>query len=76
MLLVTGGMIASILGSLLLTAAMATKQVIRAANMPTIRLLTTKAPPALLLLEGHRWHMFLSHIWGTGQDQCASIRRL
>ena len=75
-LLVTGGMIASILGSLLLTAAMATKQVIRAANMPTIRLLTTKAPPALLLLEGHRWHMFLSHIWGTGQDQCASIRRL
>ena len=21
------------------------------------------------------WHLFLSHIWGTGQDQCAAIKR-
>ena len=23
----------------------------------------------------HKWHLFLSHIWGTGQDQCATIKR-
>ena len=23
----------------------------------------------------HKWHLFLSHIWGTGQDQCAGIKR-
>ena len=54
---------------------MATQQVIKAANMPTIRLLSTKAAPALPLATGHTWHMFLSHTWGTGQDQCATIKR-
>ena len=43
--------------------------------MPTFRLLSTKAPPALPLAKGHKWHLFLSHIWGTGQDQCATIKR-
>ena len=37
--------------------------------------MSTKAPPDLPLAKGHRWHMFLSHIWGTGQDQCATIKR-
>ena len=34
-----------------------------------------KAPPELLLRKVHRWHMFLSHIWGSGQDQVAVIKR-
>jgi hypothetical protein len=54
---------------------MAAQQVIRAASMPTIRLLSTKAAPALPLATGHTWHLFLSHIWSTGQDQCATIKR-
>ena len=58
-----------------LTAGMATQQVIKAANTPTIRLLSTKAAPALPLAKGHKWHLFLSHIWSTGQDQCATIKR-
>ena len=58
-----------------LTAGMATQQVIKAANTPTIRLLSTKAAPALPLATGHTWHLFLSHIWSTGQDQCATIKR-
>ena len=74
-LLVTGGMIASIVGSLALTAVVAAQQVVKAANKPTFRLLSTKAPPALPLAKGHKWHLFLSHIWGTGQDQCATIKR-
>ena len=74
-LLVTGGMVASIVGSLILTAVVAAQQVVKAANKPTFRLLSTKAPPALPLAKGHKWHLFLSHIWGTGQDQCATIKR-
>ena len=65
--LVTGGMIGSILLALLLAAAMAAQQIVQAARVPTIRLQRTGAPPDLLLSEGDRFHMFLSHIWGTGQ---------
>jgi len=31
--------------------------------------------PDLSLGPGKRWHLFLSHVWGTGQDQCATIKR-
>ena len=34
-----------------------------------------RAAPLALLADGRRWHLFLSHIWGTGQDQCATIKR-
>ena len=30
------------------------------------------APP--MATEGG-YHIFLSHVWGTGQDQCATIKR-
>ena len=29
---------------------------------------STKASPDLPLVKGHTWHLFLSHIWGTGED--------
>ena len=74
-LLVTGGMVASIVGSLILTAVVAAQQVVKAANKPTFRLLSTKAPPALPLAKGHRWHLFLSHTWASAQHQCAAIKR-
>jgi hypothetical protein len=32
-------------------------------------------PPVLLLRAGERYHLFLSHVWSTGQDQCAVIKR-
>ena len=73
--LVTVGMMAAILMALILAAVMAAQQIAQAASVPTIRLQRTKAPPDLPLADGHRWHMFLSHIWATGQDQCATIRR-
>ena len=69
-LLVTGGMIASILLALVLAAAMAGQQIVAAARIPTIRLKSTKAPPDVPLAEGHRWHMFLS------QCACNSNQRL
>ena len=73
--LVTVGMMGSILMAIAMAAAMAAHQIVEAARMPTIRLQSTKAPPDLPLAKGHIWHMFLSHIWGTGQDQCATIKR-
>ena len=73
--LVSVGMIASIVGALLLAAAMAVDQLIALARKPLIKLVATKSTPDMPLAKGHKWHMFLSHIWGTGQDQCASIKR-
>ena len=72
---VTTGMMSSILMALALAAAMAAQQIVQAARVPTIRLQITKAPPDLPLAKGQTWHMFLSHIWGTGQDCCATIKR-
>ena len=46
-----------------------------AARVPTFRLISTGDRPELELAKGHKWHLFLSHIWGTGQDQCATIKR-
>jgi hypothetical protein len=31
--------------------------------------------PTLALVEGQRWHLFLSHVWPHGQDACATIKR-
>ena len=52
----------------------------------TVSVLTTGLPyvmhdtrtgqPVVLSLErGRKFHLFLSHIWGTGQDQVAAIKR-
>lgn len=73
--LVSVGMIASIVGALLLAGGMAINQLVAAARKPLIKLVATKSIPNLPLQKGHHWHLFLSHIWGTGQDQCATIKR-
>merc|ERR1711951_271470 len=54
---------------------MSLHQLREAAKKPIIRVLATKAPPELQLSQSQRWHLFLSHIWSTGQDQCATIKR-
>lgn len=40
-----------------------------------IRLAGSGALPELDLAAGMRWHIFLSHRWDSGQDQCATIKR-
>ena len=47
----------------------------RLAKVPTIRLVSTKQRPELALVDGLTWHLFLSHIWSTGQDANATIKR-
>ena len=74
-ILITVCMVCSVMSALALAAAILAHQLIQAAQQPTIKLQKTKAAPKLNLAEGHIWHMFLSHIWGSGQDQCAIIKR-
>ena len=35
----------------------------RVAEIPTIRLVSTKQPPELSIVKGLTWHLFNSHIW-------------
>jgi hypothetical protein len=44
-------------------------------SIPILRDARTMEPPVLLLRAGERYHLFLSHVWSTGQDQCAVIKR-
>jgi hypothetical protein len=44
-------------------------------SIPILRDRQTMEPPVLLLGPGERYHLFLSHVWSTGQDQCAVIKR-
>jgi hypothetical protein len=43
--------------------------------IPVLHDAQTMEPPVLLLGSGKRYHLFLSHVWSTGQDQCAVIKR-
>lgn len=38
-------------------------------------LATTRTPPELSIKPHQKFHLFLSHTWSTGQDQCAAIKR-
>ncbi|EOD25493.1 hypothetical protein EMIHUDRAFT_367322 [Emiliania huxleyi CCMP1516] len=46
----------------------------RVAKVPTVRLVSTKQPPELNIGTGLTWHLFLSHIWSTGQDAVGNIK--
>jgi len=68
-------LMAVVLSALVLVCILTLQRAYVAARVPTIRLVDTKASPKLTLEGKHKWHLFLSHIWGTGQDQCATIKR-
>ena len=53
----------------------AVQQLHAAAGRPIIRLKGSGNQPELALSKNCVWHLFLSHVWGTGQDQNASIKR-
>ncbi|KAL1507993.1 hypothetical protein AB1Y20_007595 [Prymnesium parvum] len=44
-------------------------------DISILRLTATSYPPELSLDKGKRYHLFLSHIWSSGQDQVANIKR-
>ena len=74
-LFVSVGMTAACAVALAITVAFAAQQVIHAAQRPILQFRSTSAPPVLSIQHGMLWHLFLSHIWGSGQDQCATIKR-
>ncbi|EOD14409.1 hypothetical protein EMIHUDRAFT_451815 [Emiliania huxleyi CCMP1516] len=50
---------------------------ISAARAKTMRLASSKREPmrdGITLAEGQQWHLFLSHVWSTGQDAVAVIK--
>jgi hypothetical protein len=60
---------------ILLPFGMFTRQLLVAQSVPIMQLASSKEPPSLVLSKELRYHLFLSHIWSTGQDQCAIIKR-
>ena len=40
-------------------------------HLPILLLAETGVPPVLTVMEGQKWHLFLSHVWSTGQE-CAA----
>lgn len=49
--------------------AMTAYQVHMRADVRSLRLVRNHQRPELKLQHGHTWHLFLSHIWSSGQDQ-------
>jgi hypothetical protein len=43
--------------------------------LPSVRFIATRHLPELRLKPSQTWHIFLSHIWSSGQDQMASVKR-
>ncbi|EOD23669.1 hypothetical protein EMIHUDRAFT_239307 [Emiliania huxleyi CCMP1516] len=48
---------------------------VSAVRMPTIRLCSSGRPPVLELSPECHFHGFISHCWGTGQDQTHTVVR-
>jgi len=68
-------MTTSVAIALAMTIVVVLQQCMQAAQTPVIKLRSSQRCPALTVADGITWHLFLSHIWSTGQDQCATIKR-
>jgi len=61
--------------TVLMVVGQVSHQTFHSESLPTLRLVSTREPPDLDLSRGLRWHLFLSHVWSSGQDQVAVIKR-
>ena len=50
-------------------------QAFRSESIDVIRVVKTARPPELHLKQNLTYHLFNSHVWSTGQDQAATIKR-
>ena len=60
---------------LLAVAVIAVVAVRAELKLRIIRVKKTGTPPRLTLAPGHVFHIFLSHVWGTGQTTVANIKQ-
>ena len=63
------------LSVLLLYVSLAAKQFSSSSVLPSVLLVKTNLVPELKLEKHHRYHLFLSHVWSSGQDQMATLKR-
>ena len=66
-LVINGGVVA-------VACALLLYQVHSERRQPTLRVQASGQPPSLVLPDGKRWHLFLSHNWGN-QDVAATLKR-
>ena len=58
-----------------LTFVLTSYQAVTEVSLPTIRRADTGEVPELVLVDGFSYHIFLSHVWSSGQDQMATVKR-
>eukprot|EP00966_Prymnesium_polylepis_P162852 3763881-Prymnesium_polylepis.1 len=64
------------LGLLLIFVGLTVYHTVFRKSMRVLRLVSSREVPDLQLGIGMQYHVFLSHIWSSGQDQTANIKRM
>ena len=60
---------------LLICVVLAIHKFASSSALPSIRLVSNGNVPELKMQPEHKFHLFLSHIWSSGQDQMATVKR-
>jgi len=55
--------------------SLAVKQASQSSVLPAVKVVATNRVPELKLKDNQRYHLFLSHVWSSGQDQMATLKR-
>ena len=74
-LTIVGIMVAFNFSVLIMFVTLAAIQFSISSVLPSVRLVANGQVPELKLDASHRYHLFLSHVWGSGQDQMATVKR-
>ena len=61
--------------TLVLFAGLLVYQSVLSSEIRILLLTSSGTPPELSLFPDMQWHLFLSHVWSSGQDQVAIIKR-
>ena len=70
-------LVVGITALMLITSAMfIVTMVLSSVLFPTIKLKSTGRAPNLELIEGCKFHVFISHVWSTGQEKAQKMARL
>ena len=74
-LAIVGIMVAFNFSVLVMFVTLAAIQFSTSSVLPSVRLVANDQVPELKLDASHRYHLFLSHVWSSGQDQMATVKR-
>ena len=74
-LTIVGIMVAFNFSVLVMFVTLAAIQFTTSSVLPSVRLVASGQVPELKLDASHRYHLFLSHVWSSGQDQMATVKQ-